>query len=70
MGEVECSIRLYGMLAGLGVCYLLAGGCRWDGTKSFLGPELKFNLMSSEDTVIACSKVVVWQRALTTEVLV
>ena len=26
MGEVECSIRLYGMLAGLGVCSLLVGG--------------------------------------------
>ena len=38
MGEVECSIRLYGMLAGLGVCYLLAGGCRWQGVKSFLRP--------------------------------
>ena len=38
MGEVECLIRLYGMLAGLGLCYLLAGGCRWHGAKSFLAP--------------------------------
>ena len=38
MGDVECPVRLYGILAGLGVCYLLAGGCRWHGPKSFLGP--------------------------------
>ena len=38
MGEVECSIRLYRIIAGLGVCYLLAGMCRWHGAKSFLGP--------------------------------
>ena len=38
MGEMECSVRLYGMLAGMGVCYLLVGGYQWHGAKSFLGP--------------------------------
>ena len=58
MGEVGCSIRLYGMLAGLGVCSLLVGGCRWHGAKSFLGlAEVQPNIMSSENG--ACSKVVV-----------
>ena len=38
MGEVECSVRLYGMLAGQGVCYLLVDVCQWHGENSFLGP--------------------------------
>ena len=54
MGEVECSIRLHGMLAGLGVCYLLAGGCWWHGTKSCLGPA-EIKIMCLEDATIACS---------------
>ena len=54
MGEVECSIRLYRIIAGLGVCYLLAGMCRWHGAKSCLGPG-KFKVMCLEDTTIVCS---------------
>ena len=58
IGKVECSIRLYGVLAGLGVCYLMAGGCRWHVAKTFLGPaEVQPNEFGG-------------RRALTAEVLV
>ena len=45
MGEVKFSIRVYGVLAGLGVCYLLVGGWRWYGAKSFIEPaEVRTNV--------------------------
>ena len=54
MGEVgECSIRLYGMLAGLGVCHLLADGCRWYG---LFQEQLNLDLMSSKNITIACKQ--------------
>ena len=68
MGEVECSVRLYGMLAGLRVCYLC-----WrvsaDGMKQSL-----FRASWSSSQWVKKQHLPVakwfWQRALTAEVLV